>query len=98
MSTTQTLKINMDDFLYTLKEDSLSSFISKADDMAPSIVEYNLSSLFEDNLYSNEEIIVPYHKIQKVFPFDSIQILIDYNEEIYLRKIIDDDKMTFSLF
>lgn len=98
MSNTQTIKIDIDSFLYTFKESSLSDFIQHADNLAPSLVEYNLVSLFEDNLFTTPETNISFNQVKNIYPFDSIQIIVDYNDDLYLKKILREDEYVYSLF
>lgn len=99
MSQAITVKIQLDELLYRLNEESLDGFCKNADNMAPSLVEYQLGSIFEEMSYNpDNETFVPIHKVQKLLPFDSIQIVVDYNNNIYLKKILKEDEEVYSLF
>lgn len=97
-SSSLTIKINLEDFLYQVKEESIEAFNINAEDRSPSLVEYELSSMFQDYSYSQEKEIIQSNKIKNLYPFGSTQVIIDYNENIYLRKIKYEHEEVYSLF
>ncbi len=63
------------------------------DTLAPSMVEYYLSSLS-----SNDETFINRSKIQNTIKLDQYTIYLDYDDNTYMEMVVNDDYATGSLW
>lgn len=85
------------DRLFLFSTFGVSDFESLAQSltsMAPSLVEYYLSSVFTDT----QEIYINKRNIASSFYFGAFTLLVDYNEDVFLEYEQQDDYEEQSLF
>ena len=86
-------QLNKETLYNTFDANDFSSLSTVIDSMAPSMVEYYLASLCE-----NEEIYLNKRNIQESFSIGEYHLYRDYNEDIYLEFNDDADDSTDSFW
>lgn len=85
--------LNKETLYNTFDVNDFSSLSSTIDNMAPSMVEYYLASLCE-----NEESYLNRRNIQETFSIGEYHLYRDYSENIYLEFSDGDDDLTQSFW